>query len=265
MKKWFTRIGVACFALAMIGLGFTVWAVRQTRQVPEFYTRATEQLPPDLIAASQKLEQDVVQLQNAASHLGSWQATFSEEQINAWLVQQFPIEFPQVLPAGVEDPRIVIEDGRVLAAARYRNSRIDTVVSFELKVELTEHANVLAVRIEQLRAGSLPLPLHSFLRGITREAAKGDIAVVWDLDEDSPVALVTVPSEHPNFVTSPVIIESLVMQAGYLALAGHTGPAAWQAYRPQTPIYQLASARVRRKDQSPTSSSPSQFTRDPLR
>ena len=256
MKKWLKRICLALAIIAIVSLGVASWAMQQTQHVPEFYTRATKQLPPDLIAASQRLEQDVEQLQNAASQLGSWQATFSDDQINAWLAQQFPEEFPQMLPAGVEDPRIVIEEGRVLAAARFTNSRIDTVVSFELKVELTEHANVLAVRIEQLRAGSLPLPLQSFLRGISREAAKGDIAVVWDMDDTGPVALVTVPSEHPKFATSPVIIESLVLQGGYLALAGHTGPAAWQAYHPQTPIYQLASTRIRRKDQFQTFSSP---------
>ncbi|MGV3486932.1 MAG: hypothetical protein ACO1RT_21130 [Planctomycetaceae bacterium] len=254
MKKWLVRIFVSFVFIAMIGGAAAGWALRQTQQVPEFYTRATERLPPDLAAASQELEQDVEQLQDAASQLGSWSATFTEEQINAWLVQHLAQEFPKILPAGVEDPRIVIEDGRVLAAARYKNSRIDTVVSFELKVELTEHANVLAVRVEQLRAGSLPMPLHSFLRGISREAAKGDIAVVWDMDESGPVALVTVPSEHPKFVRTPIIIEALVLQSGHLSLAGHTGPQAWQTYRPRTPTYQLASARTGRKDQYQTSS-----------
>ena len=254
MKKWFARVLVSLVIIAIVGGSAAVWALRQTREVPEFYTRATRQLPTDLVAASQELQQDVEQLQDAASKLGSWNASFTEEQINAWLVQHLPHEFPKILPAGVAEPRIVIEDGRVLAAARYKNSRIDTVVSFELKVELTEHANLLAVRVEQLRAGSLPIPLQSFLRGITREAAKGDIAVVWDMDDTGPVALVTVPSEHPKFVRTPIIIEALVLQNGHLSLAGHTGPEAWQAYRPRTPTYQLASARTGRKDQYQTSS-----------
>lgn len=264
MKRWLRGTLVALGCIAVSGVAMAWWAVQKTQQVPEFYTRATKQLPTDLVAASKELQQDVEQLQDAASQLGSWQATFTEEQINAWLVQHLPDEFPKVLPAGVDNPRIVIEDGRVLAAARYTNSRIDTVVSFELKVELTEHANVLAVRIEQLRAGSLPMPLQSFLRGISREAAKGDIAVVWDMDDAGPVALVRVPSEHSKFKRTPVIIEAVVLQNGHLSLAGHTGPQAWQAYRPRTPTYQLASARTGRKDQY-QSSPPLPFNSERIR
>lgn len=264
MKKWLTRMFAAFGCIVILSGGTAWWAVRKTQHVPEFYTRATRQLPSDLVAASKELQQDVEQLQDAASQLGSWQATFTQEQINAWLVQHLPDEFPNVLPAGVDNPRIVIEDGRVLAAARYKQAGIDTVVSFELKVELTEHANVLAVRIEQLRAGSLPMPLQRFLRGISREAAKGDIPVVWDMDESGPVALVTVPSEHLKFKKTPVIIEAVVLQNGHLSLAGHTGPEAWQAYRPRTPTYQLASARTGRKDQY-HSSSPLSFNPERIR
>ncbi len=248
MKRFFkaTLIAVSVFA-GLAGLT-TFWAVGQTRHVPEFYTRATSQLPVDLKAASAELEQDVVKLQDAAAQLGSWQALFTEAQINAWLVQQLPAEFPKLLPDGVAAPRIMIEDNRILAAARYKSSRIDTIVSFEIKVALTEHANVLAVRIENLRAGSLPLPLQGFLRGISAEAAKGDFEVKWDFDEKGPVALVNVPSDHPAYEKTPVIIESVKLQAGQLLLAGHTGTQAWQTYRPRSPIYQLASSRSQRND-----------------
>lgn len=265
MKRWLKRLVALVAVLALVAGGGAFWAVRQTQQVPEFYTRATAELPKDLAAVSETLQQDVEQLQDAAAKVGSWNATFSEGQINAWLVQQFPIEFPKVLPVGVEDPRIVIEDNRVLAAARYKNSRIDTVVSFEVRVELTEKANVLAVRIENLRAGSLPLPLQSFLRGISLEAAKGDIEVVWDMDETGPVALVTVPSEHPRFERSPVIVESVSLQNGHVLLAGHTGPEAWQTYRPRTSVYQLASTRVRQKSTYQGSGNSEEFSPDRVR
>jgi hypothetical protein len=249
MRRWLKRIAVGLLlTLVVVALSMS-WALRQTQQVPEFYTRATQQMPVDIKAASETLQNDVVQLQDAASQLGSWSATFSEEQINAWLVQQLPKEFPLLLPRGVEQPRIAIEDRRILAAARYKNSRIDTVISFEIKVELTETANVLAVRIENLRAGSLPLPLQSFLRGISHEAAKGDIEVVWDMDDNGPVALVTVPSEHPNYQKSPVIIESVMLENGNVLLAGHTGDEAVHAYKPRTSVYQLASARVGKNSQ----------------
>jgi len=265
MKRWVWRIGYFTIGLFVALAISSWWAVRQTQHVPEFYARATRELPEDLVTASETLQHDVDQLQDAASQLGSWQATFTEAQINAWFVQQFPKEFPQILPQGVDEPRIVIVDGKVHAAARYTNSRIDTVVSFEIKIELTESPNVLAVRVENLRAGSLPLPLQSFLRGITREASKGNLEVVWDQDDAGPVALITVPSDHPSYERSPVIIESVLLQEGHVLLAGHTGEMAKTAYRPRTTVYQLASVRSSKGNLFDSRSGESRFERSTVR
>jgi len=256
MKRWLKRLFVLSATLAFCGGGCAWWALQQSQQVPEFYTRAKLQIPTDLAAVSESLKHGVEKLQDSAARPGSWLATFTEEQINAWLAKELPQEFPKMLPPGVEEPRIVIEDDHILAAARMKNSHIDTVISLVLKVELTDQANVLAVRIEQLRAGSLALPIKGFLRGISTEAKKSNIDVVWDMDDTGPVALVSVPSEHPRFVTRPVIIESVAVQAGCVNLAGYSGPEAWNAYSPRSPIYQLASARVGRKDQSHVESTP---------
>ena len=256
MRRWIKRLCLLLAILAIFGSGIAWWALQRAQQVPEFYTKAKQQMPVDLLAASETLKLDVEKLQDSAAQPGSWLATFTEEQINAWLVGELPKEFPRMLPAGVEEPRIVIENDRILAAARLKNSHIDTVISLVLKVKLTQQANVLAVRVEQLRAGSLPLPIQRFLRGISAEAKKSNIDVVWDMDSAGPVALVSVPGEHPRFVTTPVIIESLAMQAGHVNLAGHSGPEAWDAYIPRSPTYQLASARIVRKDQSHVASPP---------
>lgn len=256
MKRWLRRAITLLLLLAICGGSFAWWALLQSRQVPDFYAKATQLKRADVAKMNETMKQDVEKLQDSAAQPGSWQATFTAEQINAWLTQQLPIEFPKMLPVGAEEPRIVIENDRVVAAVRFKNSHIDTVISLVMKVKLTDKANVLAVRIEHLRAGSLPMPIQRFLRGISAEAKKSNVEVVWDIDETGPVALVTVPSAHPRYVTTPVIIESVSLDAGNVELSGHTGPEAWQAYRPRSPIYQLASARVGRKDQAHVASTP---------
>lgn len=258
-KRWLA--GLAFFSvLPLVGvLAASWWALQRTRVVPDFYQRASSRLPQDLDQTIRSLQHDVSQLQGDADCLGGWNATFTDSQVNAWLVRQLPEEFPNLLPQGVSDPRIVIDDGVVLAAAKYKNHRIDTVVSFEIRVALTEHANVLAVRIKNLRAGTLPLPLSNFLRAISREAAKSDLEVRWDMDHAGPVALVTVPSEHPEFINSPVVVESVELADGLLLLAGNTGSEAREAYTPQGPVYQLASNRSRRGSSAGRNSIDQQF------
>ena len=243
MRRWCKRIAFVIGLCLAIGGGIAWWAVQQTHYVPEFYAQATERLPEETVEASLRLEQDVEKLRNDAARLGSWRATFSDSTINAWLVEELPKRFPKLQARGVQDPRIVIEDGRILAAARYKDRRWDTVISFEVVVELTEEANMLALRLKNLRAGALPLPLEKFQKGITKEAAKGDIDVRWDMTDGGPIALVTVPREHPGYVASPVIVESLKLKDGWLELAGHTGELAEASFSPRGRIHRFVSYR----------------------
>jgi len=247
MRRWIQRLAIALTLTLLFAAGAAWWAVQQTQHVPEFYEQAKRQLPRSTAEASRQLTEEVEELQNRVARLGWWKANFSDEEINAWLIEELPRKFPRLLASGASEPRIMIEDGRLLAAARYRNRRIDTVVSCELEVELTEQPNMLALRIKDLRAGALPLPLSKFRRGISKEAAKGGIDIRWDTTERGPVALVTVPSEHPKYVLSPVVVESVELQEGKLELFGHTGSLARESYRPKGPVYQFVSYQHREK------------------
>lgn len=243
---------LGCAGLSLIGIGAAFgfsaqWALRKTREVPDFYVQAARRMPTNVIEASRELEHEVEVLTNQVGQLGGWEATFTEAQINAWLVHQLPKEFSKVLPAGVEEPRVVIQDDKILAAARYRDSRIETVVSFEIAIQLTAEPNVLAIEVRHLRAGALPLPLGRFVDNITRRAARDELEIRWDKnDAGHPIALVTVPSIHPSYVRTPVIVESVTMTDGRIRMSGHTGAEARVAYQPRGPVYKLASHRVGR-------------------
>ena len=253
MTLWIKRIGIALVILMMIAIGVGWWISRQTKHVPEFYARAVETPLADPAEASRRLEQQVEQLKESATRIGSWKATFSDQEINAWLMQELPKKFPRLLKRGVREPRLVIEDDRILIAAQYQDKRIDTVVSFEIRAELTEQPNMLALHISNLRAGALPLSVDRFRDGITKEAAKGNLNVRWDMTDSGPVALVEVPAEHPKYVVSPVIVESVHLEAGQLKLAGHTGPLAEESYRPLSPVHRFVSYRSKSNSSSQAS------------
>ena len=226
MRTWLKRIVTLILLAVVISLVTTWWAVRQTQLVPEFYARATASLPTSTVEVSRHLEASVAQLQNDAAKIGFWQATFSDDEINAWLIEQLPQKLPQLFGRGASEPRIVIENGHILAAMRYKDHRFDTVVSCRLEVELAEQPNLLAVKIKLLRAGALNLPINEFLKEISAEAAKANIEIRWKKTDTGPIALVTVPSEHPRYVRSPVIVESIQLDDGSLIFSGRTGPSA---------------------------------------
>lgn len=244
MQAWIKSIAVTAVLVVIAGAAFSWWAVQQTRYVPEFYQRATSGSNEGGRSAGRVVIDTTVERHPADTEQvvpQAWHATFTVNEINRWLANELPTSFPQLLAQGATDPRICIEDGRVLAAARYQTARFDLVISCELKVEMTAEPNTLALRVKHLRAGALPLPLSNFLRGISKEAAKGDVDIRWDNTQAGPIALVKVPSTHPRYVTSPVLVESVELVDGALVLSGNTGPLAYETFRPRGPLYQFVS------------------------
>ncbi len=255
-RKLITCLKYLAVSVVIVAVGILLagnWALKKTQEVPDFYRQATAL--PELNSAEQsrELESEVEELADRVGQLGGWEATFTEEQVNAWLMHQLPLEFASLLPTGVHEPRVAIRDGKVLVAARYQNPRIETVVSFEVHAQLTPEPNVLAVKISDLKAGALPLPLNRFINHISKRAARSALRIRWDDNEEGDkVALVTVPSEHPSYVRKPVIVESVAILAGMVRLAGHTGPEARLSYQPRTAVYQLASLRSNKTDEPQT-------------
>ena len=255
MRRWIKRIATFAVIVLVAGLGFSWWAVRQTRHIPEFYQRATSTDSGGPKSSGRVMIDTTVEPMLSNSDVpvvDSWTAIFTVEEVNAWLSKELPTSFPQLLARGATDPRICIEHGRVLAAARYKTQHLDLVISCELAVELTEEPNMLALRVKHLRAGALPIPLTNFLTGISKEAAKGDVDIRWDDTEAGPVALVKIPSEHPRYVTNPVLVESVQLVDGALVLSGNTGPLAYVTFSPAGPLYRFVSYRpsVNDSDQS---------------
>jgi hypothetical protein len=248
MRRRITRILVTTSVLfAIVGLA-SWWAVGKTREVPEFYRRATANRQPLTQKAARQFEKKIEKLHSDTSQIGSWHSSFDADEINQWLADELPKKFPRLLAIGAQEPRVVIEEGRVLAAVRYQRKSIDIVISCRLEVEMTEHPNMLALRVTDLRAGALRLPLGSFIKGISKEAAHGDIDIQWDNTEKDPVALVTVPSEHPQYIVSPVVVESVRLDNGTLTLSGHCGPLAQQLYSPIGNVYRFVSYQQRVTD-----------------
>lgn len=228
--------------LLIVSLGTTAfWAHRQTQKVPEFYERAIATPPPEDIAqSSEQLECDVQRLQDDVVETGLWEAEFAAEQINAWLIDQLPKRFPTLKARGLQEPRIVIDDGVIMAAARFKDHRLDAVLSCELSVQLTDQPNRLAIYIRRIRAGALPLPLSQFQDRIKRIASRTNLNLQWDTRDGETVALIDVPSRYPGQIDESVMIESIELSNQQLTVAGQTGDPQKSDFVPQGPVYRVA-------------------------
>ncbi|MEL6109881.1 MAG: hypothetical protein AAFU85_28050 [Planctomycetota bacterium] len=231
-----------CFVALLLIIGATAWwAYRQAQQVPEFYERAVERPSPERLAASsEKLMSEVRQLQQDVETPGQWQATFAADEVNAWLADQLPKKLPRLKAKGLRNPRIAIEEDRLLFAAHYKDRRIDAIISCELSVRLTDQPNRLAVTVHNIRAGALPLPLNQFQSKIDRATSKTKLNLRWEAQEDETVALIDVLGEYADQVNDDVVIEWIELTENLLTVAGRTQTEQDDSFEPRGVVYRIA-------------------------
>jgi len=222
VRVYVRLIIVALFLLAALTGGAAFMLYSASRHEPQFYQQALRIEPQLQREAGDELEQSVLELHNAARDEGHWEAIFTESQINGWLAADLPEKFPHMLPAGSDQPRVSIDPQRIKIACRYQHGKVNTVISFDLSVDLTTEPNTLAVRVSKVRAGALPVPLKRFLAPITKAGADSDIALRWSQTDGDPVALVTVPHQHEDYSHREIYLETIEMRDGEIALAGRT-------------------------------------------
>ncbi|SRR6056297_1389046 len=233
------------------------WAFRQSQKIPEFYRQAIAAAPPENLAeSSRELEQRVEKLHAEVAQTGTWSAEFDADQINAWLAAELPKRFPSVQAKGLQDPRVMISEGKLTLAARFNNQRIDAVLSCDLTAQLTEQPNRLAVRIDNLRVGALPLPLSQFKQLIAKAASRLRLNVSWEESDDEETVAIVELADHDSADGDPAVheqddptaqaerftIELIELREAALVVAGQSGDTAHQAFNPQGPIYSIASA-----------------------
>ena len=236
------RTVIVCALLAGSLFATGYWAHRQTQKVPEFYERAIATVPAKQIEEkSRQLDENVEQLQAQATQVGIWEASFSTEQINAWLTDQLPKRFPKLASKGLRDPRVVIENGVLFAAARLQNPRLDAVISCELGVQLTEQPNRIAVIIQAVRVGALPLPMSQVEDRVSRVAAATGLGLSWENLEGQSVALIDLPEPRHRQLDQPAVVETVALLDNEVVISGRTGEENTLVFEPTGPIYRVAS------------------------
>src|SRR5205823_4324357 len=98
--------------------------------------------------------------------------------------------------------RLSFREGRILLAFRYTEAGIQSVVSVETKVWISPaEPNTIAVEIERVRAGAIPLS-HKLVQEVFTETARVlNMDVQWYRHGSNPVALLRLEADKrdPTF------------------------------------------------------------------
>lgn len=216
-------LSIAFVVIGILLTGGLWWAATSE---PIAYQKVLKAADPVVAKkAAQKLESSATVLASEVKKPGHWQAIFSQAEVNGWLATVLPEKFADHLPAGVSDPRVLFEPGRVTGFCRYHDGRVNTVVSLEVEVYLTDKKNELAVRLRSAKAGALPVPLSEVVSQVSAAARDSEAPLRWTQEDGDPVALVQLePVERES--GRPVSVDKLELREGEIYVSGETSSGA---------------------------------------
>ena len=190
-------IGVALF-LASVG---TVLALLFLHE-PAVYARSSQPEGEERQRLCGKFNSEVVHLFEGIHKDPIWDATFSEKSINSYFEEDFIRSgvSKSVLPEGISAPRVAIEPDKLRLAFRYNVGPWSTIISIDMRMWLASNGepNVIALELQSLHAGSLPIAAQSLLEQISETARQNGIKVIWYRFQGNPVALLKFQADEPH-------------------------------------------------------------------
>lgn len=152
-----------------------------------------------------------------------WEARFTEESINSYFEEGFIRDgvAEQVLPEGIRAPRIAIEPDKIRLAFRYNVGPWSTIISIDMRVWLANkrEPNVIALELQGLHAGALPIAAQSLLERVSEAARQNNIDVIWYRYHGNPVALLKFQADQPR----PTIqFKTLQLHRGMIVINGRS-------------------------------------------
>ena len=219
---------------------------------PDFY-RKTSAIPIERRhSEAKRFVAQSLQLRNDIVNEPRWEAVFTDEQVNSWLSEDLVEYFSDQIPQGVTEPRILFELDRIHFGFQLDQGPVRSIVSVVGKARvLGDHQ--LAITIEKIRAGVVPIPANQLLDKITEAAQAHGLEIHWGKDGEFPMAIV---KYTPNLHRRDVILDRLQVLDGQIRLAGRSnkGRSVASPSLPSRRALQGVFPGSKKKDQPPPAS-----------
>lgn len=243
-RRWIV-LGTTTLAVLAAAVGGAFYALSYQ---PDFYRDLVRTSSRARLRKAEKFVEQSLQLRNDIVNEARWEAVFSDEEVNAWLAEDLKESFADQIPPGFTEPRVLFDDDRVTLACQYEEGPVRSVAWAVLRVSIPQD-NAVALTIEKIRVGALPVPSEKLIEKITRHARARGLDLTWSEDEGQPVATI-------RYTPSPgrrdVVLERVQIAHGWIRLFGRSSPAE-VAIAPRLPSRQvIQSTFSRRRYQSPS-------------
>jgi hypothetical protein len=172
-----------------------------------------------------------LQLRNDICNEPSWEAVFTDQEVNAWLAEDLVTHFADQLPPEVHEPRVLFELDRITLAFLLKQGGVQSVITVVARPRVPG-GNSIELTLEKIRAGILPVPADNVLDRIIEYARYHGVDVEWTRKDGYPVVLMRYT---PSIEREDVLLEELQIRAGQIRLAGRSDRAKGAFQRPILP------------------------------
>ena len=228
----------------LVAVPGAIW-ISLTHQ-PHFY-RAMVHVPRERQEAeARRFVTQSLQLRNDIINEPTWEAIFTDQEVNAWLAKDLVTEFADQLPPEVHEPRIVFGLDRITLAFELDQGPVRSVIWVVARPRIPE-PNVLELTFEKIRAGVLPVPSEQVLDRIVDHARAQGLDVRRDQVDQLPVITVRY---IPHSEREDVLLEQVQIREGEIRLAGRSNRAKGEVDAPILLTRKVLQSRFpRRKNQ----------------
>ncbi|WP_435019657.1 hypothetical protein TA3x_001409 [Tundrisphaera sp. TA3] len=214
---------------------------------PTFYRRMAKLPREQREAKAKHFVASSLQLRNDIANELNWEAVFSDQEVNAWLAEDLVTYFADQIPPEVHEPRIAFESDRVTLAFQLDQGPIRSVIWVVARARVPED-NVLALTIEKVRAGVIPISVDRFVKPMTDQALDHGLDVAWSEEDGLPVAQIRF---RPEQARSDVILERLKIRQGQIRLSGRSDRPRKELAAPRLPSRRLLQLTFPRRSSQP--------------
>jgi hypothetical protein len=159
-----------------------------------------------------------LQLRNDIVNEPTWEAVFSDQEVNAWLAEDLVTHFADQLPPEVHDPRVLFEMNRVILAFHLDKGGVQSVITVVARPRIPM-GNTIELTLEKIRAGILPVPADNVLDRIIEHARIRGVDVQWQRREGYPVVVMRYT---PSVSREDIQLEEVEIRTGQIRLAGRS-------------------------------------------
>jgi hypothetical protein len=197
-------------------------------------------------AKARRFVSQSLQLRNDIANEPTWEAVFTDEEVNAWLAEDLVKSFADQLPPEVHEPRVMFELDRVTLAFELDQGPVRSVIWVVANPRVPEE-NVLELTFEKIRAGMVPVPADRVLDRLVAIARSHGIDVAWRRDGEFPVATFRYT---PHAGRDDIKLERVQILKGALRLGGRSERGREVAL-PTLPTRQVLQSKFRRRNVQP--------------